>query len=99
MENFIFTSVPIDQLQTAIKEAVKSEFLKINNIPPPEEVEYITRKETAQILGVSLPTLNEYTKTGTIQGYKCGARSIRYRKSEVLGSFEKLQQVKFKRGL
>ncbi len=96
MENFIFTSVPIDQLQTAIKEAVKSEFLKINNIPPPEEVEYITRKETAQILGVSLVTLNSWAKSGTLQGYRIGSR-VRYKRNEVLTSVQKMQTLTFGR--
>lgn len=80
----------MDQLQTAISEAVKSEFLKHNNSTPPEPPEYITRKETAQILGVSLVTLNEWTKTGTIQGYRISSR-VRYKKSEILNSLTKVK--------
>lgn len=96
MENFILSSIPFDQLQTAITEAVKLEFQKFNSIAPPEEVKYITRKETAQILGISLVTLNEWTKTGTLQGYRVGTR-VRYKKSEVLKTFQKVQQIKFGR--
>jgi excisionase family DNA binding protein len=96
MENFILSSVPLEQLQTAISEAVKNEFLKLGTNTPPEEIEYITRKETALILGVSLVTLNEWTKTGTLQGYRIGSR-VRYKKTEVLSSLQKVQQIKFRR--
>ena len=90
MEKFILTSVPMDQLQMAISEAVKSEFLNFNKIVPPEEPEYITRKETGQILGVSLVTLNEWSKTGIVQGYRIGSR-VRYKKTEVLNSLTKMR--------
>jgi len=96
MENIIFTSVPLDQLQTAISEAVKCEFQKFSNVAPPEEVEYITRKETAQILSISLVTLHDWTKSGTLQGYRIGSR-VRYKKTEVLNSLTKVQQIKFRR--
>jgi excisionase family DNA binding protein len=86
----------MEQLQTAISEAVKLEFQKFGNVPTPEKVEYITRKETAQILGVSLVTLCEWTKTGTLQGYRIGSR-VRYKKDEVLSSLQKVQQIKFRR--
>ena len=74
----------------AISEAVKSEFLNFNKIVPPEEPEYITRKETGQILGVSLVTLNEWSKTGIVQGYRIGSR-VRYKKTEVLNSLTKMR--------
>ena len=94
MEKFILSSVPLEQLQIAISEAVKNEFLKLGTNTPPEVVEYITRKETALILGVSLVTLNEWTKTGIIQGYRIGSR-VRYKKTEVLSSLQKVQQNKY----
>jgi excisionase family DNA binding protein len=96
MQNIIFTSVPLEQLQTAISEAVKNEFLKLGTNTPPEEIEYITRKETAQILGVSLVTLNSWAKSGTLQGYRIGSR-VRYKKNEVLTSVQKMQTLTFGR--
>lgn len=96
MQNIIFTSVPFDQLQTAISEAVKTEFLKFSSIAPPEQLEFITRKETAQILGVSLVTLHEWTKNGVIQSYRVGTR-IRYQRKEVENAIQKVQSLKFGR--
>lgn len=96
MQNIILTQLPMEHLENIISEAIQREFLKFTHQPQPDPSEFITRKETAQILNVSLVTLNEWTKNGTLQGYRIGSR-IRYKKNEVLSSFEKVQQLKFRR--
>lgn len=96
MQNIILSPVTFDQLKTAIQEAVKLEFSNLKDIAPAEQLEYITRNETAQILGVSLVTLNSWTKTGTLQGYRIGSR-VRYKKNEVLTSVQKMQTLTFGR--
>lgn len=40
------------------------------------QVEYLTRKETASRLKVTLPTLREYTKQGRIKDKKIGGRVL-----------------------
>ena len=46
--------------------------------------ELLTRKQAAAILKVSLPTLNELTKTGTLKGYRVtGSNRLRYKASEI----------------
>ena len=79
-----------DQLQTVLSKVIKSEFSNLNTVTPPEEPEYITRKETAHILGVSLVTLNVWSKTGVIPTYRIESR-VRYKKSEVLNSLTKVR--------
>jgi excisionase family DNA binding protein len=50
--------------------------------PPPDEL--LTRKQAAAALKVSLPTLNELTKAGTLKGYRVtGSNRLRYKASEV----------------
>ena len=44
--------------------------------------EYKTRKEVAEILRISLPTLNEWTKMGFIRSYRVGRR-ILYKVDEI----------------
>lgn len=86
MENFIMSSIPLNELITVISETVKIEFERQNNLStPPPESEYISRKTTAQILGISLPTLNDWSKRGLIPSYRIASR-IRYKKDEVLNS-------------
>ncbi|MES2138898.1 MAG: helix-turn-helix domain-containing protein [Bacteroidota bacterium] len=89
MENFIMSSIPINELITVISETVKIEFERQNNLSTPiPDNEYISRKETARILGVSLPTLNDWSKRQLIPSYRIASR-IRYKKDEVLNSLNK----------
>jgi excisionase family DNA binding protein len=62
--------------------------------PPPEEL--LTREEAAQVLGITLPTLRDYTKRGLVVGYRIGTR-VRYKRSEVLGSLQQIRTSKVKR--
>lgn len=94
MEKILLSPITLDELATVIKMTVKREFEMINNSQTPQpENEYITRKETSRILGVSLPTLNDYSKRGLIPSYRIGTR-IRYKKEEVLNSLNQRQFTK-----
>lgn len=88
----MFSTPFIEQLKTEISEDV---FNKISCLlekvqTPAPQTEFITRKQTAQILRVSLPTVNDWTKTGKIKGYRIGSR-IRYKRHEIENS---LAQIK-----
>ena len=86
-------------LKAIITEAVKTEVEKINLhiLPEPKpETEYITRQETTQILGISLPTLNEWSKRGILTAYRIASR-VRYKKAEVIASLERVKSVKYKK--
>ena len=48
----------------------------------PKEEGYRTRKETAEMLNISLPTLNQYTKKRILTGYRVGVRVL-YKQSEI----------------
>jgi hypothetical protein len=80
MSNFNL-SFPIDQLATAIAEKLQPYFLPQTTEQPKEEG-YRTRKETAEMLKISLPTLNEYTKKRILTGYRVGVRVL-YKQSEI----------------
>lgn len=77
-----------EQLRQVVAEAVKTELkAELSTFSPaptiqPQKEELITRKEAASFLGVTLPTLNEWTKTGTVKGYRINSR-IRYKRSEL----------------
>lgn len=55
----------------------------------------ITRKEAADLLHISLTTLDTYTKQGLLVRYKVGHRVL-YKKSEIIASVEKIKATKFK---
>lgn len=62
------------------------------------DADYLTRKETAQILRVTLPTLYDWTKRGYLQSYRMGSR-IRYKRSEVNEAFDSGQLQKYGRAV
>ena len=53
----------------------------------------LTRKETAEMLGISFPTLRDYTKRGIIKGYTLGS-CIRYKEHEVIEALQIIPNVK-----
>ncbi|MBI1342130.1 MAG: helix-turn-helix domain-containing protein [Terrimonas sp.] len=95
MENIILSQIPLSELTTAISQTIKSEFEKqaAGNSPAKEQVEFLTRKEAAKILGVSLPTLLEWTKKGLITGYRISSR-VRYKRTEIENSLQQIQSLK-----
>ncbi|WP_211323768.1 helix-turn-helix domain-containing protein [Chitinophaga dinghuensis] len=96
----MLTPIPLEQLRLMIAETVTCELsrhleqaaiTKIND-------ELITRKEAAALLGISLPTLLEFTKTGKVTGYRIGTR-VRYKRTEIIDSLKQIQVAKYLRRL
>lgn len=97
MENVILSPIPLADLTGAISEIIKKELAIQNEAKPnSNEPELITRQEAANILGISLPTLNEWSKTGELPSYRIGSR-VRYKRDEVLASVKQVQTSKYKR--
>lgn len=96
MTQTILTQIPLEELMTAIQGAVKTEIEKLNLSKPETPTEYITRKDTAGILGISLPTLNDWSKRGVIPSYRIASR-VRYKRAEVMNSLTKVHSLKYGR--
>lgn len=90
MTKLILFSIPIDEFKTVISETVKIEFEKQTHQIPVPETEFLSRKETIALLGISLPTLNDWSKRGIIPSYRIASR-IRYKRAEVVASMSKRQ--------
>ena len=97
MAQVIF-SIPESEFKNLIRDAVLN---AISEVTPQhqekESTELLTRNETAKYLGVSLPTLNDWTKTGKVKGYRIGGR-VRYKKVDVLNALHQIETFKYKRG-
>jgi excisionase family DNA binding protein len=83
--NFPF---PVNELAAALAEQLSPFFAEIRQPEAPQVEKYLTRKETADLLNVSLPTLNAYTKTGKINACRFGVRVL-YRESEIHSQMDK----------
>ena len=88
MESTILQNVSFSELKELISKTIQEQIGKIQE--PPPKTELITRKEAAEMLGVSLPTLHCWTKDGRIPAYRIGNR-VRYKREEVLNSLRKIR--------
>lgn len=91
----LFSSLPLEQLTTELTEAVFKRIaplIQSANKPQPE-TELLTRKQAAKLLGVSLVTIQDWTKTGKITGYRIASR-IRYKRHELETSLAQIRTRK-----
>ncbi len=90
-------TLSVEDLQSLIKNSVAE---VLNEKQPQQTSEnkssYLTRKQVAETLHLSLTTLDTYTKEGLLTSYKIGHRVL-YKKSEINSSLlEKISSVKYK---
>ncbi len=85
-------NLSVSDLKTIISETMKEEVKHL--LPePPQQTEYLTRKETANLLRVSLVTLHEWTRKGIVTGYRFNSR-IRYKQDEVEGAAKEIKKYR-----
>lgn len=84
-----------EEFQEKIIRAVEMAMEKYSHSK--EDIEYLTRKETAKRLHISLPTLNDYTKKGVIKGYRINGRVL-YKMNEIDEALKSVETLKYKRG-
>ena len=94
-KELVFTSLPLDEMEVMITRAVRESISKLATQQPTDnQSELITRKQAAQMLNLSLPTLREYTVRGIVPSYRVGSR-VRYKKSEVINCLTKVKSSKY----
>jgi hypothetical protein len=76
MENSILIrNIKVDELQDIIRIIIKEE-IQLASTTKRNETKYLTRKEAATFLKISLPILNNYTKIGIVNGFRIGTRVL-----------------------
>lgn len=87
MQNLVFSPISTDSLIKKISDQVTENVLQLleTNKPAPEQDEFLTPKETAEMLRISLVTLWRWEKQGKVKCYGIGGRRL-YKKSEVVES-------------
>ena len=95
MEKIILDQITVDDFVDRLSVRL-SEILP-DSLPKPEPPEkYLTRKETAKLLQISLVTLNEWSKRGYVQSYRIGGR-IRYKLTEIDEALKEVKNLKYRR--
>ena len=84
-----------EELENTISNLLNEQLSKFKPTEKKTESEYLTRKEVAKLLGVSLPTLSDWSKRGVVPSYRIETR-VRYKKDEVLMCLKKVQTIKCK---
>jgi excisionase family DNA binding protein len=96
----LLNGISFEQLQNSIKTIVSAELknavIELTESQKDTAPELITRKETADILGVSLPTLHEWTKKGVLPAKRIGTR-VRYEKRAVMDALKDIETIKYRR--
>jgi excisionase family DNA binding protein len=75
MQKFMLSSIELSELKKIVEDAI---FNQLKCFAPVEQKsnQLLTRKQTAEMLCISLPTLHDWTKTGIIQAHRIGNRVL-----------------------
>jgi excisionase family DNA binding protein len=96
-EAVLFTQIPFEDIKCAltviVRNELKSELQALVPTTKPEDL--LSRKQTAKVLGISLPTLHLWTLEGKIPAYRIASR-VRYKRSEVEQSLTIIKSAKAK---
>ena len=96
-KKIILFPVSVEELQNIISEAVKTEIGKLPKVNHSDQFhEFISRKEAAKFLKISLPTLTDYIMRSIIPAYRIG-NNVRLRKDEVVNSLVKIDTIKHRK--
>jgi len=92
----LVSGITVSELLSQVEQLFDAKF----SILPKEEnnqPHYLSRKEVAKLLKITLPTLHDWTKLGRLKAYKIGSRVL-YKPSEVQEALEQAQNLKHKKG-
>ncbi|NLI71842.1 MAG: helix-turn-helix domain-containing protein [Bacteroidales bacterium] len=97
----LLNGISFNDFQNSIQTIVSNEVQKaVEQLTPPESTdttpELLTRKQTAEYLGVSLPTLHKWTKKGIIPAKRIGSL-IRYEKNIICDTMKDVETLKYRR--
>ncbi|MFY0653881.1 MAG: helix-turn-helix domain-containing protein [Cyclobacteriaceae bacterium] len=82
MKEIYLQGLDLDEFQAVIRKIVNEEVSRIERSLEVKQ-EYLTRKEAAELLSISLPTLHDWCKKKILISYRIGNRV--YFKREELG--------------
>ena len=95
MGNIYLQSIELSDIKKVVEEVLEN---KLRSLTPKIEKGFklLTRKDTANLLRISLPTLHEWTKEGIITAHRIGNRVL-YKQEEINLSLNQIQ-TSVKRG-
>jgi excisionase family DNA binding protein len=92
-QKFILTTP--EELRNLVSEIIRNESQKQPEPVKPDQL--LTRKEAADLLGITLPTLWDWTRKGTIPGYRISKR-VYYKRPEIDAALKSMNIMGKKKG-
>ena len=83
-----------DKFTQTIRSIIREE-LAIQHAKEPAQ-RFLSRQEVAELLKISLPTLNEYTRKGIVKGSRVGSRVL-YDEAQIRESVKGIPTLKYRR--
>jgi excisionase family DNA binding protein len=77
----LLQGITLENLQTTLLEGIDRRIEELVN-KDSAPVEYLTRKEVADLLSISLPTVHDWVNKGILKAYRMGNR-VYFKSSEV----------------
>ena len=86
------------RVKEIFKEALREVQMEEGNLLATQtmDAKYLDRKSAAKKLGLSLPTLDQYTKEGIIKARRIG-KKVLYIEQELISSGQEVSSVKYKK--
>ncbi|PKB42701.1 excisionase family DNA binding protein [Cellulophaga sp. RHA19] len=93
----MLSTLELSDIKKVVEEVIEN---KLKNLNPPEKegLKLLSRKDTAKLLCISLPTLHDWTKTGVVKAHRIGNR-ILYKLEEVNDALNSIKTSKNEGGL
>ena len=82
MANLTFNTFELSDFENAFNKAFEKAIKQFINPPVSQDKDLKSRKETARILNISLPTLHLFTKEGIIRAYRIRNRVL-YKQQDI----------------
>ena len=97
MTKVMLQTFELSDIKKIVEEVIEN---KLKSFLPQEKetLKLLSRKDTAELLCISLPTLHDWTKTGVVKAHRIGNR-ILYKLNEVNEALSQIQAAKIGRGL
>ncbi len=83
-----------DKFTQSIRSIIREELAIFNTKEPAQR--FLSRQEVAELLKISLPTLNEYTRKGIVKGSRVGSRVL-YDEAQIRESVKGIPTLKYRR--
>ena len=96
MNQILLNGIELKDLLNSIGDLIDKK-LELRLPAQKKTSKYLSRTEVCELLKITLPTLNDWSKLGRVQSYKIGNRVL-YKQDEIENALHQVSSLKFKRG-